>query len=689
MTKSVQIWVPNITWYDDYTGYYSGTIYKDVRQPYIDAFNGTSRKYVIYVSNDTISELSDLNMVMGYAPAARLYLAGQPAINTQRENDRSFDVTGKTVNDLMDEILQDISQNSPDVEKFCLLQNESFKMNVGQIDLENDPITETGMQYVHEPGYFDNPTGFEPGAAASYSDTAGWTSTIKNSFANVGKYTIYHRVKDKPSNDPNYASYSYYSAPTSLEVYVVRKPIALATLDWDFDTAEGVYKTRWVDLSYDPDHQYSRPDKGIVDRTIKWRRSGGEWNYGIPDNLVPGTYELDYYVLDPEGYWSDPFVMSFTLEDAPPMQFDAALRTLESRFSLSDIPASEKLEAYELWTRFPGNVRLEMALYNGASAVAPLKTVPSGDSTGTRRGNDIDWNNVTYTIPETLPDRAYDFRITAIGDGGRTATKSFGVNVSTPLGLLPSMPAETASGTDVTVSARTLKYAGTVSATLFYGTSYARSLNLTNIGNAGGSADKAWEGTIAIPGNIPDGTYTARFTAVAPNGSKQSGDLTFRLVSLAITDIKLSGYWNHWRGQVDIFGERLTNEPHRFLSLECVKLDISTIGNPDRVAVRFSPELEAMTYTDPKGNTYRYSDYFGHNVAFPQDSTITVNGNHVYWEYNLPLAPSSKEWNGNRLRPQYSMTVTVYKGGSSVTRTINDIDITGNIFDLTYIQPKD
>lgn len=133
----------------------------------------------------------------------------------------------------------------------------------------------------------------------------------------------------------------------------------------------------------------------------------------------------------------------------------------------------------------------------------------------------------------------------------------------------------------------------------------------------------------------------------------------------------------------------MTNEPHRFLSLECLKVDITTIGNLERVTVRFSPELEAMTYTDPNGQTYDYKkDYFGYSVSFPADATFPAAGNHVYWEYHLPLAPSTKDWDNNRLRQPYKMTVTAYKGSNTAQYVIDDIEITGNIYDLTYIQPK-
>lgn len=166
----------------------------------------------------------------------------------------------------------------------------------------------------------------------------------------------------------------------------------------------------------------------------------------------------------------------------------------------------------------------------------------------------------------------------------------------------------------------------------------------------------------------------------------------YKIVTLAVTGVSIRGYWNHWRGQVDMFGKQLTDEPHRFLSLETVKVDVSTTGNADKVVIRFSPELEAMQFTDTNGNVYDYrDDYFGEYVIFPQNSTISldssVRDNHAVWEYSLPLAPSSKSWDDARLRGQYSMTVTAYKGERSVVYTVNDIDITGNVYDLTYIQP--
>jgi hypothetical protein len=686
VTKTVEVWEPDMVWHDDYTGFYEGTIRKEVKQPYTDPFRPTSDKYIIYITDDKINDMNDLSTVLNRS-GAKLILVGPVSISSQMGYE-NFIENNRDISELMQEAL-DIIGDTGEAEKYTILAGEeTLKLSVADYDEENDAISEKKMLYVHDADFYDNGSGLASFAVKEYSEDEGWVDMLADKLVKPGKYTIYRRVKDDPSSDPAFDSFSRYSGTPFIEIYAHRRPVANATLDWDYDREAMVYRTTWVDNSYDPDHQYSRADKGIIERKIMYRATGGEWIYTIPDKLSPGTYELRYYVKDPENTWSEPMTMDFTLEEAPPIQFNASLRALDSRFDLAGIPASEKLEAYDLWTRYPGDVKLEMAFYKGTSRVSTLKSVKFGDGKGIRTGNDITWNNIVYQIPDTLPDGTYDFRITATGDDGRSTVRSFSVRVSTPIGLVPKMLSEVSGGAASDVRASTSKYADSVNVILLHGTMHAKSYNLTNSGGADGSS-KEWKGNLNIPSGIPDGEYVARFVAAAPNGTTQSRDVSFKLVNLAITDVKINGYWNHWRGQTDIFGKQMTVEPHRFLSLECVNIDISTIGDPDKVTVRFSPELESMHYTDPNGHTYHYTEFMDHQVKFPEDSTLSVSGNQAHWEYHLPLAPSSKDWNNNRLRPQYSMTVTAYKGSNTATFVVDDIDITGNIYDLTYIQPKD
>lgn len=168
---------------------------------------------------------------------------------------------------------------------------------------------------------------------------------------------------------------------------------------------------------------------------------------------------------------------------------------------------------------------------------------------------------------------------------------------------------------------------------------------------------------------------------------------TYNVVHLSIEDVSVVGYWNHWRGQVDKFGNTLSVEPHRFLSLEKVMITVKTLG-ADTVIVRFSPELESMVYTDENGNTYRYdSDFNLPYVRFPQDSTFTLNSSVIteqttYWEYTLPLAESTLSYDNSRLRGRYSMTIIARRGATEQTFVVDDIEITGNIMDQIFIQEK-
>ncbi len=687
VTRTVQVWKPKMVWHDDYTGFYEGTIKKEVKQPYADSFRATSKKYIIYITDEKICDMNDLSIALNKS-GARLILIAPKGTEQHVGHEHYIENSGE-ISDLMQEAL-DIIADTGEAEKYTLLAGvDTLQLSVSDFDEERDRIIEEKMLYVHDADYYDNGSGLEALAVSEYSESDGWVDTLIDKLNKPGKYTIYRRVKDKPTDDSAFESFSRYSGTPFVEIYAHRKPIAHATLDWDYDQEEMVYRTTWVDSSYDPDHQLSRADKGISERKIMYRKAGGEWIYTIPDKLSPGTYEMQYYVKDLENTWSEPMLLNFVLEEAPPIQFSASLRALDSNFSLASIPASEKLEAYDLWTRYPGSVKLEMALYDGTSRVTPVKSVSFEGEAGDKNGNDIRWNNVTYRISETLPDNTYDFRISAVSDDNRSVVRSFPVKVSTPLSLVPELSSELVGGTSVDIAARTTTYANSVNVSLFYGTANTRSYSLTSVAEAAGGS-KAWEGSLSIPTGIPDGEYTARFIATTPNGSTQSKDVTFTLVNLAITDVNISGYWNHWRGQADIFGKRMSVEPHRFLSLECLDIDITTLGNPDTVVVRLSPELESMYYTDPNGHTYDYDkDFMGYKVKFPEDSTIAVTDNSAHWEYHLPLAPSSKSWDNNRLRPQYYMTITAYKGINTATFVIDDIDVTGNIYDLTYIQPKE
>jgi len=695
LSKQETYWVTVWVWHNDYTGYYSGTIYKYVRQPYVNPYGAVSENYLIYASNGNVSNMEDFLTVTDENDT-EIILIGDETIKQQVPGYSYFIFNDGSGMDNLITLALDyiINSNTSGFEAFTMLTGESFTMSYANFDEEGDPIVNEDFLYVHEPSFYDNSMGQEPGTAAVFDADTGWTETVKGSFTKPGRYTAYRRIKDMASSDPKFSGYNKESNIPFFQVCVNRKPIALAKLDWTYEPSLSVYLTDWKDSSYDPDHQYSREDRGIIERSICLRKDGGAPQYRIPSELEPGSYELEYFVKDVEGYWSEPFTMDFTLPDNPPVQLEASLRPEKPYFTLSGIPASEYVEVYDVWTRYPYDVGLRMAFYDGIEMVTPERIIYYSADTGTKNNSDIYWNNILYEIPADLPDASYSFRVEAfsIDNPGLNSNILFPVTVYTPVNLSASVPGKMSAGEAYGISAQTSIYAEQVSLVMFKDTEYETGYYMSPDASGGSDYNKGWSVNANIAENVPDGTYIAEFIARTPNGNTQAKTLEFMIENLKITGVTIEGFWNHWRGQDNIFGEKMADDPHRFLSLERVKINVHTTGFADRVVIRFSPELEAMSFTDEYGNVYDYSDDFlGYYVNFPEDSTFQLEGtakdSNLYWEYTLPLAPSSMDADGNVLRQPYSLYVYAYKGEEFAAYEINDINITGNIYDHTYIQP--
>ncbi|MCD6322035.1 MAG: hypothetical protein J7L77_03305 [Clostridiales bacterium] len=155
--------------------------------------------------------------------------------------------------------------------------------------------------------------------------------------------------------------------------------------------------------------------------------------------------------------------------------------------------------------------------------------------------------------------------------------------------------------------------------------------------------------------------------------------------SIRVLNAQLTGSWNHWDRQ-----------PHRFLALEEVELKLWILGKADRAVIRMSPQLESMTYTNSSGYTYDYSDdFFGYEVKFPEDSTLSPKTafklfTTFEWNYSLPLCDETIRWDNSKISEPYVMQIIIFdKKGNSIEYIIDDIDITGNIYELLYPQPAD
>lgn len=536
------VWVPDVRWISNYYGYYSGTIYKYVRQSFTNPYTRTTAdRYLVYISDSSINELSDFNMVKGLSDA-KIILVGANAIKSASNYDHYISGS-KSIEDVINEVVEYIASHNPPTASQTVLVDESFNMLTDESDPENDAIVQRQTMYVHDQNYFDNPMGKASFALEEY-DASKWTSqTLRIMFSLPGEYKVYRRVKDQPSTNPNFSKYSYWSNEAMTIIRVHRKPIALAELDWTYDPSCNCYNTTWVDKSYDLDHNVNDPvNRGIVERKIKYT-VGGNTYYQIPNKLIAGNYQLEYVVKDVEGIWSDPFILNFTLASVPPVQLKGKLKSKLSVFSTNSIPASEELTVYDIWTRYPYSTSLDINITNPAGT-ANYSTVKHVDYfTGTKTGNDIFWADENHLIPATLADGNYAVKLKANGTSSQANTQLLlPFTVFTPIQLTGQIDATISSEKNLStlivndtysIKATTTKYPNTTTVIAFKGTSYQRSFTLSSTtSNTVGYGAKNWSntGTFTIP-KMPDGRYTFEWTSRTPNGKVETVSKQIEIVN--------------------------------------------------------------------------------------------------------------------------------------------------------------
>lgn len=677
--------------YDNYTGHYSGTIYKSVKQTFTPTYRLNSNKYLVYFADNAVNNVSDVQAIKNRG-ATKVILVGKNATKTGLTHDYYIN-SEQALGEIMKQINQIIVSENPYENKQLVQVGETFNLMKIDIDAENDPIVQVGYQYIHNPNYYDNSMGAEAQTRTTFSDIDGhYISTVKTSFSKTGVYSIYRKIKDVPTTHPEYGLSS--NLPM-IDIYVHRKPIADFTLDWDYNTATNSYKTTWVDLSYDLDHQYTDAQKGIRDRRIMYRKTSGDniWIYAIPDNLTHGTYEVTYMVMDIERAWSDPITKTFTLSAEPPIRLFGQLKTLDSRFETHALPASEGLRLHDLKTIYHRAHQLKITIHreNGQALSQEALLFSSNIPNYNIVGNNYNWMDKTLATLPTWQDGDYFVRVEAQSSQAPmvSAVIDLPFKILTPIWINGALN-ELMPGEMVKISAVTSKYASTARVRLMDGTAYTLEVPLRKTESQSNPEQIMWEGEVLLPEPIPDGMYGHRFIAETASGKQAFDYLEVKVESLKIESFELKGYWTHWRGQVDLFGKQLLNMPHRLLSYEKVIFTAHIKGHPDHVTLKLSPELEAMTFTNRLGQTYRYKDETGYEVAFPlQMVKQSEVGNLSIWqvEYVLPLSTETLSEENVRIRAPYFAEVTASKGEVKRSAIINDIDVTGNIFDHLYMQP--
>lgn len=526
-----------------YTAYYTGILSKSVKQEFKPNYRDTSNKYIVYFAKDYINNKADYEAVQARADSS-LILVGDESLVSSTTLPKDYFVSrqkdngvGKSLTEIETEIADIIAKENVEYSGVLALSGEEFNVDFADIDLDGDEVIAEGFQIVHDANYFDNSLGQATNTLAKYNDDGFLLTTVPNVLIKPGKYTYYRKIKDNPTERPGEGESSNIA---QIDISVHRKPIAEATLDWTFDNTNGYYKTTWVDLSYDPDFELSDPEneKGIRDRKIKYKEVDDlVWTYEIPDKLDPGEYELEYIVKDNYGVWSDPFTMNFTLTNIPPPQIKAKLKTESSDFSLSSIPASENLLIYDIWTRYPYELQLEVALYDeSGTRVSDIIAVNESTGKASKTDQDVYWKDITFNIPATVKSGDYLLKISAVNTehGDWRSSLDFDVTINTPINLSAEINSEDKECVIKTRKSNTI----TANSSKYVDDAYAQSKVSAKILGANRELEldelvgkeKNWQYNW-YQNLYTAGMYKAEFTATLPSGESETVVLPFELVN--------------------------------------------------------------------------------------------------------------------------------------------------------------
>lgn len=586
------------------------------------------------------------------------------------------------------EALQSLIQNRIQKETIpthVFLVGEAIGYDVLDRDPDGDATTVKSVTYQHDPSIFDNP--------ANAEDIVG--TTLASELTLPGKYLLTRTIQDLPQDMDDQKESS-----SSTELIVHRKPIALfehLVRKIESKNGQNFATLEWNDLSYDPDLEKRDKDRGIATKLFRYRpfdpsrdRMDGEtlltanpddasWTNGLPNELPTGIYVVSLAVQDKLGAWSDVYMKRIDATVVDAVEIKASLRGMDGHTTTA-IPAGERLQLYDVTSRFKNKHSLQYQFPDDTNHLAFEDARPLGD-------HKYAWSEWSYTIPSHTPDGTYYAKVVGTPSGLVTLPYV----VSTPIHI----QGEVRQSDKITFSATTSIYASKANVTAFVGTQHETKIALQWIGTEG--KQKIWSAELD-PSllDMPSDIYQFDFWASTDSGKTAKDSKQERIEFLSIDSVQIQGSWNKWNTS-------------RFLGYEKIKVQVHTRGKAESVSIRFSPELEAMTYTNSKGDIYRYVDEFGYTVVFPlsltkveaqnnseqskkeksnREEAVKENDNKEIWEvsYILPIAPSSINWNNKRVRPSYEMWVEAKTKASKATYTTK-LDVTGNVHDLMYIRP--
>ncbi len=308
VTKTTTEWVSDWHTVNDYTGYYEGEVTKVVKEEFSDSFRSNSDKYIVFVSGSEFRSVEELGMFKEMTDGD-FYLIGPNEAEGLNYLGTSNFKNG------WDNFLDILKNKYTKEDKNIVLINEQFKLVKEVTDEENDPISIWQKQLVHDPNLYENNSGYIEGGNKTFSVDNYISGQFENelSFNKKGLFSLYQRVKDSPEENPNLG---LYSNDAKVDIYVHERPIAKCKIYWQYDDNAKMYDLEFIDLSYDPDYQFAREDKGIVDKKITYNFNNKQ-HYNFPEKLPPGDYTFHYSVKDCYNAWSEQYEIKLSLDEDP------------------------------------------------------------------------------------------------------------------------------------------------------------------------------------------------------------------------------------------------------------------------------------------------------------------------------------------------------------------------------------
>ncbi|MBA1336510.1 MAG: hypothetical protein HPY66_2945 [Firmicutes bacterium] len=509
------------------------------------------------------------------------------------------------------------------------------------------------IRYTHDPSVFDNP-------AATHEKSNGLWRVIEN----INDEYVLDRASPelrgewimevKASDTTGDARYDKYSDVEMYLFIVHEKPKAVV---------ESAVRENGIILSgrnsYDIDYQYSKPNNGIQEYLWRYQLENGDWydwstsvNTIIPKTM--GGQEVVNYSLTVWDYHgaSDTVVEALIPSEELQLQLLAKLNPEVSSFSLTSIPSTEALKVTDIITVSPDEVdRIEFALYSNDTRRTGLVQLNSPSDILETDGIETAWKDIRdYVITPRdinnsyLRDGSYTAILKAASDKA-TAEKEWEIRIETPIELAPDMPGEIAAGNAATLKAETSKYVETITITLLGDIITLNDNNNIVVGNK-----KVWEYEYTPPNNLPDGYYTAVFTAKTYNGETQIVEKEFRLQNLMLKDFAITDMVNHPWHTFPIAKDDL---PVDYKTGYYVTFRIDSLGNPDavRAEIRINGSLDKTVDMVPVGSSGPYQIWQGRYYAGARTAVgsvitfiLTADKGESTYDYN-----TREGWDGRAL----------------------------------------